>query len=311
MLIIGSRALNGFVRHPRIPKDWDVICTYEEFEKWAKGKKFSFLVPQDGAKKMVGQTENDIFEFEIAWPGSTAEGLLKAMQPSDKIKIETKADSILFPGAYVAGPAVLYTLKMSHRYLKDSPHFLKTRQDILILRNLGARIPGYLNDWLRAREKETYWYKHPNLNQNKDSFFDKNQGIKYEYDHDSIHRAMKHLDKPAYEYYKDDKAQVWCSKELFFSEPEQVRLFGVLEEALVLAIERSQVPFKGKIDPKRSFEMALEKVCTSITSGWFREFAWENYDSVCELFYEHDYFGGNNYVDKFWRAVDIGTVEKT
>jgi hypothetical protein len=26
--------------------------------------------------------------------------------------------------------------------------------------------------------------------------------------------------------------------------------------------------------------MALMKVCTSITSGWFRAFAWEHYDLV-------------------------------
>jgi hypothetical protein len=50
-----------------------------------------------------------------------------------------------------------------------------------------------------------------------------------------------------------------------------------------------------------SFLKALEKVCTSITSGWWREFAWENYEAALAM---HD----RNYVDRFWKAVEAGTV---
>ncbi len=84
---------------------------------------------------------------------------------------------------------------------------------------------------------------------------------------------------------------------------EAVRLAGVLEESYVLALERSQVPFKGKLAPKTSFMIALEKVCTSITSGWFREYAWENYNKVLALY-------DPNYVKKFWEAVDNEVVKQ-
>ena len=42
--------------------------------------------------------------------------------------------------------------------------------------------------------------------------------------------------------------------------------------------------------------MALEKVCTSITSGWFREYAWENYHRVVHMYKT---LGVNDYIDRF------------
>jgi hypothetical protein len=39
------------------------------------------------------------------------------------------------------------------------------------------------------------------------------------------------------------------------------------------------------------------KVCTSITSGWFREFAWENYDNVLDLY-------NDKYVEIFFNKVE-------
>lgn len=86
------------------------------------------------------------------------------------------------------------------------------------------------------------------------------------------------------------------SKELFFAASERVRLCGVYEETCVLALERSQIPYDFKPDARWSFEMALMKVCTSITSGWFREYAWENYDKVLDLY---DEMGENNYIERF------------
>jgi hypothetical protein len=58
---------------------------------------------------------------------------------------------------------------------------------------------------------------------------------------------------------------------------------------MVLAIERSLVPHPGKKTPEQAYLMALEKVCTSITSGWFREFAWENYEIASEYTKFADY----------------------
>ena len=113
--------------------------------------------------------------------------------------------------------------------------------------------------------------------------------MKYTYDHDAIHRAVAYLEQPAYTYYKDDQAEVFCSKDKFFALRPEKRLYGVAEEAYVLALERSLIPHPGVLTPRKAFEMALMKVCTSITSGWFREFAWENYYDVVRI-YNPDYF---------------------
>jgi hypothetical protein len=83
--------------------------------------------------------------------------------------------------------------------------------------------------------------------------------------------------KPAYEYFKPDDSQVMVSKEMWNDLPLNLKLCAVIEESMVLAIERSLIPFPNSLTVDQAYEKALVKVCTSITSGWFREFAWENY----------------------------------
>jgi hypothetical protein len=158
-------------------------------------------------------------------------------------------------------------------------------------------------DLLAKREKETYDYKHPSLMRNKKMFFDPKEGVDYKYDHDSIHLAMAVEPLvPAYTKFKHDQAEVMIDRTKWDAQPLDVRLNSVLEESYVLALERSQIPFRGKVDPSRSFRIALQKVCSSISSGWWREFAWENYDAVLARF-------DRDYVTKFDAAVEAGIVK--
>ena len=282
MLLIGSLALNSHaIDTGRMPKDWDYIATYDEFHQWIAdcGPAVTNYYPLSENKFVAffGKTPQVICEFEIAWPNSTAEQLLRIEEPEGTASLEA-----------------CLALKLSHRYLKNSPAFRKTMDDIWLLRNHGVKITARLKDWLAAREKETYAYSHPSLNRSKMEFFD--PSVKYTYDHDAVHRAVQQLDRPAYEYYKSDNAEVQCSKSKFFALPEEIRLFGVLEEAYVLALERSIIPHPGVLIPKQAFDKALEKVCTSITSGWFREFSWEHYHQVRKMY-------DDDYVIKFWQAV--------
>lgn len=309
MLLIGSAALVHLgCDIGRVPRDTDLIGSYDELgvltralRKRGCGPVVSIPLSQN---KTVLRTEKSIIEFEIAWTETTAARLV------DLVCDGTQRDmGYLAPGLVAAVPTLdmLYTLKMSHRYLKDSPHFRKTRDDIMLMRSLGAAV--FDTDWLKHREAETYVNKLPKLNVMKGDFF-RGDGVEYVYDHDTIHVAMAHIGHgthfpgmPAYVYYMKDGAQVQSDKKKFFDLPEQYRLWGVLEEAQVLALERSQIPFRGKADPRWSFEFALQKVCTSITGGWFREFAWENFHRVLDM-YESDY------VDRFWKAVDDGVVRR-
>lgn len=270
MLLVGSRALlQDGISLGREPRDSDWIVSWETFQTFTKCVYKPFIqscYPLHGDKWVIKTKDNEIIECEIAWEGSTGESLIKLVEEHKLSNLD-----------------VAYTLKMSHRYLKDSPHFLKTMSDIKYLRSIGAKIPEELKEWFVKREAETYTYGHPSLNQNKMNFFD-TKGVTYTYDHDSIHEAIKLMEKPAYAYFKPDTGEVWCSKEMFFGLTEDMKLSAVFEESCVLAIERSLVPFNAWDKQEGAFRKALEKVCTSITSGWFREYAWENYDEVVKMF---------------------------
>jgi hypothetical protein len=190
---------------------------------------------------------------------------------------------------------MVYTLKMSHRYLKNSPHFLKTMEDIWHLR-LAANAKIVDEDFFKARAKETYNYGHPILKATRDEFF---KDDFYIYDHDSIHRAVAVEDVPAYTRYMVEGEQVLTCMDKFAKLPLQTRLYGVLEESYVLALERAIIPHNA--NPTSAFKMALSKVCTSITSGKFRDFAWEHYYQVLKL-YDADF------VDKFNAALNAGKI---
>lgn len=303
--IIGSIALNWYVEEAtnqlvRKPADVDLVSTYDDFTDYLSfckslGDQIKAVYPIDSGKKMVFKTQSTVHECEIAWPGSSAEALLKLIR-EDK-------DSVFNQYVYPSID-VLYMLKMSHRYLKDSPHFLKTMDDIHLMRMLGAKIRSEHVAFYQQRMKDTYTNKLPSLKRNKEDFFS-GDGIIYEWDHDTIHEAVKHMDKPAYQYFSG--GEVWSDMKVFETLPERIKLLAVLEESMVLAAERSQLAFPDKdIDPRWSFEYALQKVCSSITGGKFREYAWENYYKVIDMYNEFGY----DYMYRVHRGVLSGVVKR-
>jgi hypothetical protein len=299
MIIIGSKALAAHgIQTGRKSFDIDVVGEYDAIVDYAKKYHGNIRAcyPISGGNKLVVKTDRTIIEGELTWEGSSAANLAELIL-NDPKTLHARD----FVGHKFASPDVAYMLKMSHRYLKDSPHFKKTMTDIKLLRQHGATIRPEHQAFYEQRMKDTYVYNHPKLDQSKKDFFN-GDGVKYVYDHDSIHEAVKHLAKPAYNYYKPDENDVYCSKDLFFKAANVIRLFGGLEEAYVLALERSQIPFGDLRSPKRSFDFALMKVCTSITSGWFREYCWENYDLIQSMY-------DDNYVEKFWAKVSAGEVK--
>lgn len=298
LVVLGSIAAQEHIPEFRDAKDLDLLGPYEEIQQYAQRtmNKITAAYPTAGGKKGVWHDGKYIVEGEFTWPYSTGEELYRLVSIDPMTKRE---GANLFPSL-----DVLLAIKLTHRYLKNSPHFLKTMRDIQIFRDRGAHTPQSTQflRWMERRVRETYAYAHPSLMKPKDKFF-AGDGVNYVYDHDSIHEAMaEKCCGPAYHAYAVEDHEVLSSKEKFFEVSEETRLRGVLEEALVLAIERSQVPYP-ETAPKRSFDIALMKVCTSITSGWFRTFAWEHYDEV-QAMYEPDY------VDRFWAAVKSGKVRK-
>lgn len=281
-MLVGSQAL--ILYYPSLDRkliDTDFITTWDDFVSSSTYKNAQVKYPLSDSKWYL-EEDGNIFEYEIAWPNSTSAELLQR-----------------YSTMKVATPEVCLALKLSHRYLRNSPHFTKTRNDILFLRERVV-LDQWLTDWVKRREKETYHYQHPNLNRKKEEFFS-DDGIGYVYDHDSIHEAVKTHYTPAYNLFKNEQKEVLCDMTLFDNLPLDIKLDAVWEESAVLALERAVIP--NDTDPKRAFRIALQKVCTSITSGKFREFAWEQYDRILALNDKRDF------VKMFQTGLANGTIK--
>jgi hypothetical protein len=308
-IVYGSYAIGLNRQTYRRPMDLDIIATYNEAIHFSS-RFFETIESVDH------KTEHNklIFKGQLKNSGLVRVGIVEANLVESDVE---STDKEIYDGMigvlyneeldlHYLDLDMLYLIKMSHRYKKNSPHFLKTMRDIHLFREYGASISEDRVPLLKRREKESYNYKHPSLNQGKKDFFS-GDGIKYEWDHDSIHVAMAVMDKPAYTYYIEPGEEVKCSKKLFFEASEEVRLNGVLEESMVLALERAQLTsqIKFPLSPDKSFEFALGKVCTSITSGWFREYAWENYHRVFNLYKRNH----TDYVEKAKEAIKSGVIK--
>lgn len=297
MILVGSRAL--VLRAPqalnRKPLDFDFVCTKEEFDTWMEKNsskvKPTKIYPEKNKMIVEGSTN---CEFEMIAP-DTSSDMLRQLVMNDSESFET-------PFGWVPSFDMLFTIKQSHRYLKNSPHFWKTAQDWHTMRALGAKIRPEYEAFLKLREKETYTYAHPKLNVTKDNFF-KDDGLEYVWDHDDIHKSVARGERPAYTYYLKDGEQVLCDKNKFFSIDQGIRLNGIVEEAAVLAVERSLVPHPGVWTPAYAWKFALAKVCSSITSGWFRQFGYENLPQVLKMYPE-------GYWEKFQKDCEEGTVKR-
>lgn len=306
ILIMGSQALRAagiVIDRPRL--DIDFIGDIESAAKMIKSFRYTRVEHSEDAKHIYAfppeGKRGPILDAELAWEGTTAASLIELVKANPgALTVEKENSEIMH-----LRPEVILTLKISHKYKKNSRHFLKTMRDIQHLKSLGYKVPKLLSDWLKDRKRETYNYKHPKLEGGvtKTDFF-KDDGIRYVYDHDSIHEHVKKLHQPAYRFFQPEGEQVGTSKEEFFAQSREVQLLAVLEESYVLSLERSIVPFDLFDDEEKcrqAFLMALSKVCTSITSGWFRKFAWDNYDAVLELY-------DIEYVYRFQAATLAGSV---
>src|SRR5699024_4000026 len=70
-------------------------------------------------------------------------------------------------GFYWATPDICLAIKLSHRYLKNNPFFLKTMSHIQYLRGKGVTLDDDLTEIMLKRQKETLNYAHPVLDTSK------------------------------------------------------------------------------------------------------------------------------------------------
>jgi hypothetical protein len=180
--------------------------------------------------------------------------------------------------ANVVSPKGLMLFKRSH--LHRPVDFAKHIRHYHFLKSKVIDLDEVYYNLLKERTrltKEKYGDKVPSLKKSKKDFFDDYVTKKYE--HDSLHYATSYGERPIYEELKTDDDSVWCSRELWEQLSHEKKIKCVREEAFVIAIERYLIPKKG-YPPKFAFNNAVEKIATTLTSGWFRDFAIDNWTEI-------------------------------
>lgn len=122
----------------------------------------------------------------------------------------------------------------------------------------------------------------PNLNQNVEDFF--NDAVTKVYNHDTLHEILAYEDKPLYTRLLKEEGKVFCSESKWFELTEDQKLKCVAEEVQVIAAERFLIPKNFKGSSKLAYVKSLDKVCTTLCSGYFRYFAIDNYKEILELY---------------------------
>lgn len=145
---------------------------------------------------------------------------------------------------------------------------------------------------LTKQTKELYGDRVPSLRKSKSEFFD--DYVTKAFEHDEIHAATCYGDRPIFEELKlEGDESVWCDRSLWEKLPNFRKVQCVQEEAFVISLERFIIPDLILDKPHRSakmaFGMAVSRICTTLCSGWFRDFAIENWPQVMD--YDNDFLG--------------------
>lgn len=315
MIILGSRAyaynLKDVQRVSRFT-DYDVIMTNDQFKEWYKVNKeyITQAIPNgDLTKYNIKIEKGDIriqYEIELDVYGSSK--LL--LENEDEV---TKGEYKGFFGEVYKVLKLDYLGITKRSHITYPIHFEKNIKDYQAICKASGRKygkgdrEGLEEEYYQLRAKEVQErqpQKTPNLNVTVDDFFSSRLPVKAYFVHDDLHRLMAHRQKPIFEMMQKDATKAWCEKDMFFDLPYEYQLEAVVEEAYVIALERYIIPqFKTETskDYYLAFLTAVKRICTTLTSGWFRRFAFENYNDVIAKYDE-------KYVTKFLNAYSNGKI---
>jgi hypothetical protein len=265
--IVGSYALGT-----RYAKDIDVICALEDITIETQGDEFIRTATHNGRR----------FEFLLTNNQESLKTML-TMYKAGELRIEE----------------VCYILKAGHAHIamRNQETWEKHRIDLEILHKIVTPLAGFagfvleIEPLVKLHTKctdERIKQKTPKLKGvTKEKFFD--DYVKKYVVHDDIHKAVAYQEKPGYEYMQRD-ATVECHKDLWNQMTDDQKLYCVVEEAMVIALERHIIPgiMENKVvkPPFLAFKWALYRICTTLTSGWFRQYANKNYFKALNMFDE-------------------------
>lgn len=313
MIVIGSKSLLFRLEQtPEIQErynnsDFDVIMSFKDFSAWQKENKqylkslfpreenkYKAIVEKDGVRKQ--------YEIELGFGETSSTFLLNHI---DEVTDGTITG--LFGETY-------HTLKPEYQLLTKRSHLI---YPVHFEKNINDyhTLKSFIGDFVRNENMELYYklrsdeakvrfskFKTPSLNVTNEDFFSSKLAVEHYFVHDDIHEVMKHHDKPVYEMMKRDFNLAKCEKDMFFELPYQYQVQAVQEEAYTIALERYIIPqVEGFEDYFSCYKRAVLRICTTLCSGWFRDFAIENYTKAIEWY-------NPNFVEIFKKAVENGEI---
>lgn len=299
-IVIGSQAMkHHYPDFPRKPNDSDVIIYQKDFMDltWKEPDVEEIKVGKIGGSTMV------------KWKGFPYN--IEYLFANNVESFEVIIDHMNY--SKYASPEILYSLKKGHIHFPIK--FQKHIQDLMFLRGklreaLGITVEQDLStevdllDHLptltflhfRATEKRLGKLRTPNMSgEDTKKFFGKSKNyVTSYYVHDDMHKAiaLMHQGDPIYEKILADGAEVETDPNLWKQLTVQQKIWAVLEEVYVIALERKVIPqlFEGGyryedadtllMTKKEAFDWALMRVCTTLCDGFFREFAVRAYDEI-------------------------------
>lgn len=259
--LVGSRALEywgtGFTAGPS--SDWDIICPKDEAHIWEE------------------YDDVDVtFLEELA-----SEEILGSRRSASRDFTEVHGRSVSVPDM-----SKLAILKRSHlwRDLNWEKHI--TQYHFEMARVLLSPPTGE-HPLVKERAKltkEKYPQPHPDLSKSNEDFFD--DAVKKDFDHDWIHELVAYGKRPMFEKLKHRgrEGSAWCSKDLWDKLTHEEKLKCVAEEAHVIACERFLIPSNWTHNWWGAYMKAVKKVCTTLCSGYFRDYAIDYYPQVVDKY---------------------------
>ena len=314
-LLIGSRALRHWTADCREPADYDLLILSDQLASWeaenaatiserlpARPGKYKYILVDGTQLECETEHEDSVLDFLILGDGVD------------------HRERVFGLDCNVATLDMLFALKKSHIYWPVN--WFKNIADYGFLQGLSAKVtpeiePAFQKRLAERRARGRIRTKYP-MNVSNEQFFEKSEGsLNRKFRHDDLHATMKLFDAPLYTRAKIDQSKAALDKGLFFALPLEIQQRMVMEEAYVIAMERIIIPkwfetavlVKNEIleacdfqirpgEIEEAYRQGLMRICTTLTTGWFREFAVDNYRNVqnslhpfCEIFWKA-YFDG-------------------
>lgn len=287
MILIGSRALSywrpDWTRNEK--SDWDVVATPDEASELLK---------------------KECDPSSMSWKWGHVELHNSRFFYNDEIeKRYASGESITLGyilGAKVCSLRGLAAIKRSHLHRK-----LNFPKHIIQYQLMDHNFDENDLEFIRKRTaftKQVFGDNVGSKNKKNDEFF--KDAVVRVFKHDDIHAIVADPTGPMYLKVKSDASVAAYDPDLWEKLSHDDKILAIQEECYVIAIERFLVPAKitGKKYPFRAaFLNALEKACTTLDDGAFREYAIDHWKALAAF----DAAIFDRFFDsQLWRNYDSG-----